>query len=119
MYHSIPMLYQLFSRASIQTAIWFCGRYLISRRPVSKADLRVHRRARATKTESACPGSSAGRGPRAAAWFGEYIDAQGDTTMRSMILEGGIKGWVAAGQEYIDCMDGFDEEAWSKEKLDQ
>jgi arsenical-resistance protein 2 len=36
-----------------------------------------------------------------------------------MILEGGIKGWVAAGQEYIDCMDGFDEEAWSKEKLDQ
>jgi hypothetical protein len=36
-----------------------------------------------------------------------------------MVLEGGIKSWVAAGQTYIDLMDGFDEEAWSKEKLEQ
>jgi arsenical-resistance protein 2 len=80
--------------------------------------LLVHEKAHGTKPDFTYLGSSRGQRVREQQHgFGEYIDAQGDTSMRSMVLEGGIKSWVAAGQAYIDPMDGFDEEAWSKEKL--
>jgi arsenical-resistance protein 2 len=39
--------------------------------------------------------------------------------MQSVVLEGGIKGWVAAGPEHVGFMDGFDAGAWSKEKVEQ
>ena len=64
-------------------------------------------------------GSSRGRGPRAAAWFGEYIASQGDNAIKSVVLKGGIKGWVAAGREYVDLMDGHEAEAWTKNKVEQ
>ncbi|KAF3143407.1 hypothetical protein TWF703_010821 [Orbilia oligospora] len=59
-------------------------------------------------------GSSAGRGTRAAGWFADHIDDKGDTEMKSVILEGGIKGWVKGGNEYTETMIGYAEEAWSK-----
>ncbi|KAF3218455.1 hypothetical protein TWF191_006107 [Orbilia oligospora] len=34
--------------------------------------------------------------------------------MKSVILEGGIKGWVKGGNEYTETMIGYAEEAWSK-----
>ncbi|BCS05478.1 putative arsenate reductase (Arc2) [Aspergillus luchuensis] len=66
----------------------------------------------ATKVIWYC-GSSKGRGVRAASWFADYIEQQQDTRMRSLVLEGGIKGWVAAGKEYTDFMDEYDASAWT------
>lgn len=59
-------------------------------------------------------GSSQGRGSRAAAWFQDYINEEGTRVglMQSMILAGGIKGWVAGGEEYVNFVDGFEQEAW-------
>lgn len=34
--------------------------------------------------------------------------------MRSLALEGGIKGWAAAGEEYVQWMDGYDAAVWTK-----
>ncbi|EGS18384.1 rhodanese-like domain-containing protein [Thermochaetoides thermophila DSM 1495] len=59
-------------------------------------------------------GSSSGRGPRSAAWLADHISRVGDTTMESLILEGGIKGWVNAGPEYVEWMDGYNAEVWKK-----
>ena len=66
-------------------------------------------------------GSCGGRGPRAAGWFADYIDdqtaaktSQVSSRVQSAILEGGIKGWVAGGDEYVEFMDGFERGAWEK-----
>ncbi|KAL2353150.1 Rhodanese-like domain-containing protein [Cryomyces antarcticus] len=59
-------------------------------------------------------GSSSGRGPRCAAWFGEYISSVGDENMQAMTLEGGIKGWVKAGPQYVRLMDGYQAEYWGQ-----
>ncbi|KAJ5195080.1 arsenate reductase (Arc2) [Penicillium cinerascens] len=59
-------------------------------------------------------GSCGGRGPRAAAWFADYLVEKRDSTMKSMILEGGIKGWAAAGPEYTELMDEYDASVWAK-----
>ncbi|KAL2833805.1 Rhodanese-like protein [Aspergillus cavernicola] len=48
-------------------------------------------------------GSSEGRGKRAA-----------KTRLRSLVLEGGIKGWAAAGKEYTDFMDNYNASVWTK-----
>ncbi|KAJ5301801.1 hypothetical protein PENANT_c002G02003 [Penicillium antarcticum] len=59
-------------------------------------------------------GSSAGRGTRAAGWFADYLEAKNDTEIKSLVLTGGIKGWAAAGTEYIALMDGYDASVWTK-----
>jgi arsenical-resistance protein 2 len=33
--------------------------------------------------------------------------------MESNVLEGGIRGWVGAGIEYVKLMDGYDASAWN------
>lgn len=33
--------------------------------------------------------------------------------MQSVILSGGVKGWVAAGGEFVEWMDGYDAKAWA------
>lgn len=38
--------------------------------------------------------SSAGRGPRVAAWYQDALDAAGITSSKAEVLEGGIKEWV-------------------------
>ncbi|THX80888.1 hypothetical protein D6D04_04350 [Aureobasidium pullulans] len=57
-------------------------------------------------------GSSNGRAPRCAAWFKEFIDAAGDEQMQSMVLEGGVKGWVKSGPQFTRLMDGYKEPHW-------
>lgn len=59
--------------------------------------------------------SPGGRGPRCAAWFLEHVrNVAEDTDMQVMALEGGIKGWVQAGPEYVNLMDGYNEEYWKE-----
>lgn len=55
-----------------------------------------------------------GRGPTCAAWFLEHVrNVAEDADMQVLALEGGIKGWVQAGEEYRELMDGFDEGYWN------
>lgn len=61
-------------------------------------------------------GSSRGRGPRAAGWFEDYIRTQTENSIRSVILEGGIKGWVTGGPEYVKELEGYEESVWAEEK---
>lgn len=57
-------------------------------------------------------GSSQGRGARATKWFAEYLKERKDGEMRSLVLEGGVKGWAAAGTDYTQLMDEYDESKW-------
>ncbi|EEQ32900.1 hypothetical protein McanCB56680_004248 [Microsporum canis] len=57
-------------------------------------------------------GSCNGRGPRAAGWLADYLQERGDNDIQSLILEGGIKGWVKAGGEYVARMDDYDPASW-------
>ncbi|KAH8649457.1 Rhodanese-like domain-containing protein [Tricladium varicosporioides] len=57
-------------------------------------------------------GSSRGRGNRAAGWFADYIKSQNDSAMESLVLEGGIRGWATAGEEYVKEMTGYNGEVW-------
>ncbi|KAF2277397.1 Rhodanese-like protein [Westerdykella ornata] len=66
------------------------------------------------KTVAFYCGSSNGRGPRCSGWFADYLAEQGDTEMQALTLEGGIKGWVKAGKEYTDHVDGYDAEYWKQ-----
>ncbi|KAL2820879.1 Rhodanese-like domain-containing protein [Aspergillus cavernicola] len=61
-------------------------------------------------------GSSQGRGTRAAGWFADYLQDQGvsEGEVKSWKLEGGIKGWVKAGDQYTALVDGYDKGAWEK-----
>ncbi|KAF2464823.1 uncharacterized protein BDR25DRAFT_328914 [Lindgomyces ingoldianus] len=57
-------------------------------------------------------GSSQHRGLRGAAWMDDYIKAQGDSSLRSLVLLEGIRGWANAGAEYTAFMDEYEEDAW-------
>ncbi|KAL5615865.1 hypothetical protein FOBRF1_004613 [Fusarium oxysporum] len=57
--------------------------------------------------------SSRGRGPRAAGWFQDRIDKQGDSHMESAILFEGITGWAKAGGEFVEWMDEYDSTVWN------
>ncbi|KAL5333256.1 Rhodanese-like domain-containing protein [Aspergillus crustosus] len=61
-------------------------------------------------------GSSTGRGTRAAGWFTDYLNEKEipESEVKSWRLEGGIKGWVKAGEEYRALVDGFEESVWEK-----
>ncbi|OTA01497.1 arsenate reductase Arc2 [Trichoderma parareesei] len=59
--------------------------------------------------------SSRGRGPRAAAWFNDYLAKCGETDMESLVLLGGIKGWATAGDEYVSWMDEYEASVWTRE----
>lgn len=56
------------------------------------------------------------RGARCAGWFLDHVrNTAQDKDMQVMVLEGGVKGWVRAGAEYTQFMDGYDPEYWKKE----
>ncbi|EFW17839.1 hypothetical protein D8B26_004824 [Coccidioides posadasii str. Silveira] len=59
-------------------------------------------------------GSSKGRGTRAGGWLADYLAEHDSAGMQSLVLEGGIKGWVTAGEEYVKYVDGYDEAVWKK-----
>lgn len=63
-------------------------------------------------------GSSTGRGTRAANWFADYLEDQQDGSIESLVLQGGIKGWVGAGEEYRELMEGFDAQVWQKNGIE-
>ncbi|CAG7555201.1 unnamed protein product [Fusarium equiseti] len=56
--------------------------------------------------------SSRGRGTRAAGWFKDHLDEQGDSRMESVILSEGITGWAKAGGEFVEWMDQYDPTVW-------
>jgi arsenical-resistance protein 2 len=35
-----------------------------------------------------------------------------------LVLQGGIKGWVGAGEEYRAMMEGFDAQVWVKNGIE-
>ncbi|KAF2132540.1 Rhodanese-like protein [Dothidotthia symphoricarpi CBS 119687] len=59
-------------------------------------------------------GSSSGRGPRCAGWFADYIAEKGGEGVQALTLEGGIKGWIKAGEPYTQHVDGFEPEYWKQ-----
>ena len=59
-------------------------------------------------------GSSTGRGSRATAWLADHLASVGDTSIQSLALAGGIKGWAKAGGEYVEWMDEYDATVWAK-----
>ena len=67
-------------------------------------------------------GTSRGRGRRGAAWFHDYIEDQKTADVeadegfkvQSVILKGGIKGWVNAGEEYQGWMTAFEPDYWTQ-----
>ena len=59
-------------------------------------------------------GASNGRGPRCAGWFADYITEKGDDSIQSLILEGGIKGWVKAEGKFTQNVDGYEPEYWKQ-----
>jgi hypothetical protein len=58
--------------------------------------------------------SSRGRGTRAAGWFADHIADQEDNEMKSLVLAEGIQGWATAGAEYVEWMEEYDANVWSK-----
>jgi|TARA_R110002003_G_scaffold1193_7_gene22774 arsenical-resistance protein 2 len=42
----------------------------------------------------------------------DYIKEQGNETIKSVMLTGGVKGWANAGAEYTTLMDEYQEGAW-------
>ncbi|KAF2831241.1 Rhodanese-like protein [Ophiobolus disseminans] len=59
-------------------------------------------------------GASNGRGPRCSAWFADYIADKSDEQVQALTLGGGIKGWVKAGEQYTQQMEGFEPEYWKQ-----
>lgn len=57
-------------------------------------------------------GSSRGRGNRAAAWFADHLQTIPDVDIQSLVLEGGIKGWVSEKGEYLEYMQEYDASKW-------
>ncbi|CAK4030895.1 Hypothetical predicted protein [Lecanosticta acicola] len=53
------------------------------------------------------------RGARCAAWFLDHVrNTAQDDDMQVMVLEGGMKGWIRAGAQYTQFVDGYDPEYW-------
>lgn len=61
-----------------------------------------------------CVASSRGRGTRAAGWFTDYLEDQGDDTILSLVLLDGIRGWVTGGADYVAYVDEYDPDVWSE-----
>lgn len=100
LFPTIPALYNLFKAAGASRIVWYCGMYWKRVLPTDLLFTVVH------------AGSSRGRGNRAAAWFEDHINDNADPEMRSLALEGGIKGWVAEKGEYLHFMQEYDETKW-------
>ncbi|KAK3326808.1 Rhodanese-like domain-containing protein [Apodospora peruviana] len=85
LYPTLATVYNLFKASGVRKVIWYCG-------------------------------SSTGRGSRAARWFADHLAKPevNDTTMQSLALLGGVRGWANAGHEYVQWMDEYDEAVWSK-----
>ncbi|GAM88675.1 hypothetical protein ANO11243_067090 [Dothideomycetidae sp. 11243] len=84
-YNSLPTLLNICKASKIDTVVWYCE------------------------------GSSQGRGTRAAAWFDDLLQNREVTSVKSVVLLGGIAGWVQAGQDYTDLMDEYNAASWKRD----
>ncbi|KAF8074493.1 S-adenosyl-L-methionine-dependent methyltransferase [Lyophyllum atratum] len=50
-------------------------------------------------------GSSSGRGPRCAGWYQDYLNETGTTTSTAVVLQGGVKAWLAQYGTEEDLVD--------------
>ncbi|KAF9225600.1 NAD(P)-binding protein [Gyrodon lividus] len=50
-------------------------------------------------------GSSNGRGPRCAKWYQDYLNQQGNSQSRALIMAGGIRQWLSMFKEQEDLVD--------------
>lgn len=104
-------LYELLSAAGVGKVVFYCGELL---GPLFMLESNGRRRfGKGWGLIRAA--SSKGRGNRAAGWFEDYIGERGDAWMESLVLEGGIKGWVGAGGEYVAFVDEYVEGVWGLE----
>ncbi|KAF2662976.1 hypothetical protein K491DRAFT_700104 [Lophiostoma macrostomum CBS 122681] len=58
--------------------------------------------------------SSGGSGTRCSGWFADYLAEKGEVGLQSLTLAGGIKGWVKAGDEYTQNVDGYQAAYWTQ-----
>lgn len=99
LYPTRKQVYDLVKQAGTKKLIFYCGEYI----PGQLAILPF-----GPSLTSA--GSSNGRGPRCAAWMQDFINETGDTDIESLVLKGGIRGWV---KEYGGRLtDGYDAKVW-------
>lgn len=79
--------------------------------PTRAAVYDICKRAGCTRVVFYCGScSDGGRGWKCSNWFQDYIDEKGDSQMRALTLEGGIKGWVKRfGGRGVE---GFDLKCW-------
>jgi arsenical-resistance protein 2 len=100
LYPTLPSLYTLFKAAGVQQVIFYCSESLRAMQSICEAFLIF------------MPDSSRGRGPRSAAWFADYLRDQNDCDIESLVLAGGIKGWVAGGKDYTKYVQNFEPSMW-------
>lgn len=100
-YPTRKIVYDLCKQAGIKTVIFYCGQSHTSLYYLPDA---------ACSLRSPLAGSSNGRGPRCAAWMQDFINDAGDTSIQSLVLTGGIRGWVKTYEGRR--MDGYDAKAW-------
>jgi arsenical-resistance protein 2 len=98
-------VYSLLKSSGVKHVIWYCGEFYLTPR------IWIETWEDGYLIFSG-EGSCNGRGPRTAAWFADYLEQRQDGSMQSLILEGGIKGWVKAGEEYTELMEEFDASKW-------
>jgi hypothetical protein len=91
----------LFKAAGVRQVIFYCSEF---NRMMQSATRYFWR---------STPDSSRGRGPRSAAWFADYLREQNDSEIESLVLAGGIKGWVAGGEEYTEYVQNYEPSKWA------
>lgn len=97
LYPTRKQVYGLAKQAGTKKLIFYCGEHI----PACNSEFEP------SLTDA---GSSNGRGPRCAAWMQDFINETGDTDIESLVLNGGIRGWV---KEYGGRMtDGYDAKVW-------
>ena len=100
--------YELAYKANIEWVVFTCGTQPPFRRVHPQNHICPHPNTFPT-------GSSQGRGPRCASWFLEHVrEVAEDKDMQVLVLEGGVKGWVAGGPRFTSLMDGFKPEHWEE-----
>jgi arsenical-resistance protein 2 len=113
LYYSLPTVYNLLRAGGVKYIIWYCGMWLAFAGCAGLCLILVD-----CLIAHADIGSSAGRGTRAANWFADYLEDRKDDSIESLVLQGGIKGWVGAGEEYRELMEGFDAQVWQKNGIE-
>lgn len=114
LFPTLPSLYSIFHAADVRRVVWYCGMLssIASPERLHLCACRVTKLSHWLSADLHRVGSSRGRGNRAAAWFADYLKDISDQDIRSLVLEGGIKGWVGKKGEYLQYVQDYDESKW-------